>query len=337
MVGLAGLCLAAASGCSDGGSDDAGAGASTGSAGTSTNSAGTAGSSGAGSAGASAGGSNSSAGGSSGSAGSSAGTGGTSDNGGSGGVPPADACNPAIVPTPGTQTLRARGTTCGPLGYAEYVPPDYTSHDAWPLIVFFHGDGQKGNGSESSIGTVDDTGLPGQIAANQWDPAQRFVVLSPQMDWDTRTAEMVQSFIAFAKGNYAVDPSRIYLTGLSGGGGPLYMYLDAYQGGEVAAAIPVSAVYTFASQQCGWKHIPVWFFHGSADMTVTPNNSLVPYNDLNACSPPPTVAPRRTVYTGVGHDSWTRTYSLSGMSDALENGSTAYDVSIYDWLLQYQR
>ncbi len=253
------------------------------------------------------------------------------------GATPAAACDPSIVPSVGKQTLRAKGTTCAPLGYAEYVPADYASHGDWPLIIAFHGDGQKGNGSETSIAALDDSGLPGQIAADQWDSGHRFVALSPQMDWDTRTAEMVDAFIGFAKGNYAIDPARIYLTGLSGGGGPLYMYLDAYQGGEVAAAIPVSAVYTFAGQQCGWEHIPVWFFHGGADSTVTPNNSLVPYSDLKACSPPPGVAPKRTVYSGVGHDAWTRTYSSSGMSDALETGSQTFDVTIYDWFLQYRR
>jgi hypothetical protein len=48
-------------------------------------------------------------------------------------------------------------------------------------------------------------------------------------------------------------------------------------------------------------------------------------NAINACSPAPLVAPRLTIYPGVGHDSWTPTY----------DGSAGHD--IYSWLLQYHK
>lgn len=248
------------------------------------------------------------------------------------------ACSPAITPTPGSQRLLATGTTCATLGYAEYVPPTYTGATSWPLIIAFHGDGEQGTGNSSDIGKVDDNGLPKQVNLDQWDPAHRFIVLSPQMNSSTRTAANVREFIQFAKANYRVDTTRIYLTGLSGGGGPLYRYLDSYAGGEAAAVIPISAVYSFnTAAACGWKNVPTWFFHGSADTTVTSNNSKVAFDNLNACSPAPTIAPKFTLYTGVSHDAWTRTYSLSGMGSAVDSGRAPYDQSIYDWLLQYHR
>lgn len=236
--------------------------------------------------------------------------------------------------------MLAAATTCAAqtLGYAEFVPAAYASVSSWPLIIAFHGDGEQGTGSATDIVKVDNTGLPRQVAQGQWDPTQRFIVLSPQMNSTTRTALKVHEFIQFAKANYKVDATRIYLTGLSGGGGPLYRYLDTYAGGEAAAVIPISAVYTFNSGAlCGWKQVPVWFFHGSADPTVTANNSKVAYDGLRACVPAPGVAPRFTEYTGVTHDAWTRTYSLSGMNTAVQTGRQLYDISIYDWLLQHQR
>ncbi|GAA5164446.1 hypothetical protein [Viridibacterium curvum] len=224
------------------------------------------------------------------------------------------------------------------LGYAEYVPPTYASVASWPLIIAFHGDGEQGTGNSTDIVKVDNNGLPKQVGADQWDAAHRFIVLSPQMNWSTRTAQHVHDFIQFAKANYKVDATRIYLTGLSGGGGPLYKYLDTYAGGEAAAVIPISAVYSFnTAAACGWKNVPVWFFHGASDTTVTSNNSKVAFDNLNACSPAPLVAPRFTEFTGVTHDAWTRTYSLSGMGTTVTSGRTAYSQSIYDWLLQYHR
>lgn len=250
------------------------------------------------------------------------------------------ACTPAIAPTPGLQRLLALGVTCAAqtLGYAEYVPPTYASVSSWPLIIAFHGDGESGMGGSADIGKVDNNGLPKEVNDNSWDATHRFIVLSPQMNGTTRTAINVHNFIQFAKANYKVDTMRIYLTGLSGGGGPLYRYLDAYAGGEVAAVVPISAVYSFNNAAaCGWKHIPVWFFHGSADSTVTSNNSKIAFDNLNACTPAPVVAPRFTEFTGVSHDGWTRTYDLTGMNTAVQSGRTIYSQSIYDWLLQYQR
>lgn len=143
------------------------------------------------------------------------------------------ACSPAIAPTPGSQRLLAVGAACAAqvLGYAEYVPSTYASVASWPLIIAFHGDGEQGTGNSTDIVKVDNNGLPKQVGADQWDAVHRFVVLSPQMNWSTRTAQHVHDFIQFAKANYKVDATRIYLTGLSGGGGPLYKYLDAYAGG----------------------------------------------------------------------------------------------------------
>ncbi|GAB2882652.1 hypothetical protein GCM10027046_08640 [Uliginosibacterium flavum] len=210
------------------------------------------------------------------------------------------------------------------------------------MIIAFHGNGQTGTGSAADIGKVDDDGLARQIALSKWDPSYRFIVLSPQMNTQTRTAQAVHDFIQFAKANYKIDTSRIYLTGLSGGGGPLYAYLDAYAGGEAAAVIPVAAIYSFAGLQCGWKNIPVWFFHGALDPTVVPNHSKQAFDGLKACTPAPAVAPRFTIYTNVAHSSWARTYDLSGMTSTLETmiGTDVlnpYDQSIYDWLLQYHR
>ena len=253
----------------------------------------------------------------------------------------AGTCSPAITtPSPNSLKLLVKGANCAALGYAEYVPAAYASQAAWPLIIALNGDGQSGTGSATDIQKIDDDGLPKQVANGTWDPQKRFVVLAPQMNWETRTAVKLYDFIQFAKANYKIDPNRIYLTALSGGGGPFYRYIEAYSGGEIAAAVPVSTLYSFSSAPapCMWKQVPTWLFFGENDTSAAVNShATAPYNRLKACSPAPTVLPRLTVFSGVGHDAWSRTYNLSGINTTVVSGRDAYTMSVYDWLLQYSK
>jgi hypothetical protein len=249
-----------------------------------------------------------------------------------------NACTPAIQPSPNTLTLRAKSDTCGPLGYAEYVPANYASQHGWPLIIALNGNGQTGNGSAADIQKIDDDGLPKEIKDGTWDTDKRFVVLAPQMNWQTRTAEHLDEFIQFAKANYRIDSNRIYLTALSGGGAPFYKYLEAYSGGEIAAAVPVATLFEFGSTPCKWKHVPFWLFYGSNDDSAqVVSHATKPYSDLKNCTPATAVLPRFTEYLNVGHNSWERTYNLSGLNSTIVQGRDAYNVSVYDWLLQYSR
>jgi predicted peptidase len=255
-------------------------------------------------------------------------------------------CAPAIVPSPGSQTLRAKGTNCAPLGFAEYVPANYASQATWPMIVFFHGRGEMGNGSATALAKLITAGLAKEVQNSSWDPQKRFIVLSVNYDWGDLNATTLKNFMAFAKANYKVDLKRIYLTGLSQGGDPMYIYLSATNGADIAAAVPISAVTGNSSQdlqnnprqnECAFRNVPFWLFHGSADNIVGPGGSLDIYTKLGKCSPASPVLPRYTEYTGVGHDAWTRTYDRSGMNSAVQTGRQAYDISIYDWLLQHSK
>ena len=73
------------------------------------------------------------------------------------------------------------------------------------------------------------------------------------------------------------------------------------------------------------REVPVWAFHGEADEIVDVWWTVEMVEALRACTPPPVPEPRLTIYPGVGHDSWTRTY----------DGSAGHDV--FGWLLQHHR
>jgi len=261
-----------------------------------------------------------------------------------------NACSPALTARAVNQlNLIAKGSNCAALGYAEYVPQTYTSQTNWPLIIALHGDSQQGTGTAADMQLLQNDGLPKQIAAGTWDVNKRFVVLAPQMNWQTRTAQQVNDFIQFAKANYRIDPTRVYLTAYDGGGGPFYRYLEAYGSVDVAAVVPISTNYTFsaAPAPCMWKLAPAWIFHGSNDTSMPMgSNATGPYDGLKACTPATPVLPKLTIYSGIGHDAWTRTYSLTGMNSAVPSNLLAYNMygyndiapysqSIYDWMLQY--
>src|SRR5450631_1642498 len=71
------------------------------------------------------------------------------------------------------------GTNTAPNGYFEYLPPGYAAAAATPLLVFWHGIGEDGNGG-SDLQKVLAHGPPELISKDNWDNARPFIVLSPQ-------------------------------------------------------------------------------------------------------------------------------------------------------------
>jgi hypothetical protein len=150
-------------------------------------------------------------------------------------------------------TAHPTGATASPLGYYEYLPPGYGEGTKKPLLVFLHGYGGNGDGTPAQLANViNDAGIPYYIANNGWAADRPFVVLAPQHNNIDSPAypypcdvafggsclmqhqhdygnplpagspcwapSEVQAFLAYALANYDVDPTRVYLTGLSCGG-----------------------------------------------------------------------------------------------------------------------
>ncbi len=227
-------------------------------------------------------------------------------------------------------SLRPIGTVDGaPLGYFEYLPPGYGDGEKRPLLLFHHGIGESGDGSEAQLQALFNTGLPTLIESDQWPEDRPFIVLGSQHDappfTSCHTVDEVQSFITFAMDHYDVDPKRVYLTGLSCGAIGSWDYLGAHTDEVAAAAVLISGNGNgaFANAGCALGKVPIWAFHGDQDTTVAPSGSIDPINALNACTSPAAVDAKLTIYSGVGHDAWTQTYNLSSGND------------IYAWMLSH--
>jgi predicted esterase len=234
-------------------------------------------------------------------------------------------------PSSGRQTARPIGTTSSGLGYYEYLPPGYGDGSKRPILFFFHGVGEDGNGG-SELPKVLSHGPPKLINANQWPSSRPFVVLSPQHAPMSGTPDCwapteIRDFIAFGTATYEIDPQRIYLTGLSCGALGSGNYFKQLGSGPIAAAVLIAgnANLFWPTQGCALlKQMGLWAFHGDADPTVpiTGDNAAMP--QFLACAMPRKDV-RYTVYPGVGHDSWTRTYDLTAGHD------------IYTWFLGLTR
>jgi len=226
-----------------------------------------------------------------------------------------------------TNTARPTGSTAATNGHWEYLRKGYGNGIPSPLLVFLHVVWENGAGDAAALNNVQAHGPPKLIKANQWPGTRPFVVLSPQHPGSgCHTAAEVHGFLTYALGKYAVDPKRVYLTGLSCGALGSSSYFAQY-GSEIVAAtalISGDATPIWNAKMCGFlSQTALWSFHGDADPTVSIAGDNTTLPKFIACPKPPKLDAQYTVYPGVGHDAWTQTYDLSSGHD------------IYTWMLMF--
>ena len=217
-----------------------------------------------------------------------------------------------------SQAYALTHTAITQLPYLVYLPDDYEkSEQDFPLILFLHGSGERGN----TLDVVKSIGLPKKLEAGFSIP---FIVLAPQCPLNTRWEyhlTALKHLLDQISETYRVDTDRIYLSGLSMGGAGTWSLSTEYPD-IFAAAIPICGrernELNFPERLEQIKHLPVWCFHGDADPVVPVESSIYLTENLKAYGGNPIL----TVYEGVGHDSWTQTYN---------------NPEIYDWLLSHRR
>lgn len=219
----------------------------------------------------------------------------------------------------GIQTALTFTGSAGELHYLRFLPQGYgQQEEAWPLIVFLHGLGQRGDSQES----LDPIRSYGPSMIVEQEPEYPAVVLSPQCPTDAYWPEKVDvldELIAAALLELHVDPARVYMTGLSMGGYGTWHYGLRYPG-RCAALAPIAGGYIHESREipenlCALKDTPIWAFHGTADDVVEPYQTEILVEALRACGSDI----RYTSITGADHrGSWETAYA---------------DPELWSWLL----
>jgi len=203
--------------------------------------------------------------------------------------------------------------------YQVFVPADWSSHAKWPVIVFLHGSGERGDDGLAQT----QVGVGGAIRSHP----ERFpaIVVMPQCRKDVRwtdSAMEAQSLAALDQSikEFHGDLDRVYLSGLSMGGYGSWALAAKYPGRWAAAWIicggirrktdpPISEdeaskLYAEAAAKIGAK-LPIWVFHGSADPTVPVTESRKMVEALKALGS----EVKYTEYEGVEHNSWDKAYA----------------------------
>ncbi len=206
--------------------------------------------------------------------------------------------------------------------YRLLLPAGYREDDAtkYPLILFLHGAGERGsdNALQLKHGAVEFMRADRQAAhpcfvvmpqcpnddkwvSVDWAPASGKGTFPDEPSPSMKVAMgIVNQWIKSGR----VDPSRVYITGLSMGGYGTW-FATAVENNPFAAAIPIcgGGDPTWAKR---YDSMPIWNFHGSADTAVPVGRSREMIEALTEAKHQPEA--KYTEYEGGGHDVWTETY-----------------------------
>ena len=196
-----------------------------------------------------------------------------------------------------------------------------------PVVLFLHGAGERGTDNAAQL-----LHFPEKMAQPEWRVKYRCFLIAPQCEsekqwvdapWGDKQpksmaagpSEMMQVALAAldqvrTEFQEAIDPARIYLTGLSMGG---------Y--GTWELAMRHSDLFAAAAPICGGgdealaerlKTLPIWAFHGDQDTVVWPERSERMVAAVNLAGG----RARLSLLPGVGHNSWNNAYDpKSGLLD----------------------
>jgi predicted peptidase len=209
--------------------------------------------------------------------------------------------------------------------YQVYVPAGFTPRRKWPLILFLHGAGERG---EDGLRPTD-VGLGTAIRRN----AYRFpaIVVFPQArpdsgGWRGDAAAAALRALDRTIAEFQGDPHRLYLTGLSMGGSGTLRVAAEYPD-RFAALVPIcpdfdgeltrpdprspddppSATFNALAQAVG--RLPIWVFQGEDDEAPLPAVTRRLVRTLERYA----TEVRYTEYPRVGHNAWDRAYAEAAL------------------------
>lgn len=221
-------------------------------------------------------------------------------------------------------------TDSGSLPYRLLRPKDLDDTRRYPLVIFFHGAGERGDDNvKPLVHGMNDFASDDVMAKYpcfviapqcptglQWVDTPWTADAHTMQDKPTKPMRLSLELITSLQSEFKIDEDRLYVTGLSMGGFGAWDAIQRHPA-RFAAAVPIcgGGDPAFAKQLA---NLPVWAFHGDADGVVKPNRS----RDMIAALKAAGGAPKYTEYPGVGHNSWAATYANREM---------------YDWLFRQKR
>lgn len=204
-----------------------------------------------------------------------------------------------------------------------YIEPEYLfDGEEYPLVLFLHGAGERGNDNEKQLvhcsrvftNPVNREKFPCYVIFPQCPEAsfwsyrperlksystESFPEEFPQTEIMAGVMQLVEDFIK----NNPVDRNRIYITGLSMGAMATYDTVIRYPD-FFAAAVPICGAVNPDRISSDIK-TPFRIYHGASDNVVPVTGSRNAYRALKSAGVPVTY----TEFPGVEHGSWNAAYT----------------------------
>ena len=194
--------------------------------------------------------------------------------------------------------------------YRLFVPENYTGQKRYPLVLFLHGGGGRGDDNLKQIQGGNGFIIDLLIKPESQAKFPCFVVApqSPQQEgWieydsitPTEQLQLVLELIGHLERSFSIDSNRLYVLGQSMGGFGTFAIITM-QPGMFAAAVPVcgGGDESKASKIAG---VPIWAFHGEQDEAVKVERS----RNMIAAITKAGGKPKYTEYKGEGHLIWSK-------------------------------
>ncbi len=208
------------------------------------------------------------------------------------------------------------------LRYRVLFPENYDSTRKYPLVLFLHGAGERGNDNESQLkhgaflfsNPENREKYPAIVLFPQcpeeeyWAPMERAGSerTFPENPKPTSPMLMVEKLVQSYEKNEAIDKKRMYILGISMGGMGTFDYICRHPG-KFACAVPICGGINLTRLN-KVRSMPIRIYHGSADDVVSVEFSRNAYIELKALG---SEKVEYIEFPGVGHNSWDNAFAES--------------------------
>lgn len=208
-----------------------------------------------------------------------------------------------------------------------YKPIGFDASKKYPVVLFGHGKGEMGSGSEADL-TVKILNSTNQGNLVKRADQYQFIIVAPQLvqaynDWIPGwTDKYLMPVYDYILTKLPTDLNHIKVTGLSLGGGMSWIVATNSFAKYVSAVVPICGTPEY--QNCDYSaiakyNIALWAFHAKDDSTVNYAATVNQINSVKKYNPIP--EPKMTLFDTGNHWIWGRVYD---------------DDSLYKWMFAQQ-